>query len=85
MIHYYARIPAAAVYHMFDGNLYANVMYEVKGRCVVSSAEYRMMRYIEPDSFIKNGEAYVLIAKRGDKVPLHLPLPFGVSAIQYAD
>ena len=38
-------------------------------------------RAIESESFCKNGEAYMLFAKRGDAIPLTGALPFGVTVI----
>lgn len=82
MLHYYSRIPSAAIFPLFDGNQYARIPHSAEGDKVREDFENpRMVRYSEPGSFIKNGEAYVLFAKRGDAIPLTGALPFGVTCI----
>jgi hypothetical protein len=45
----------------------------------------RLVRFDEPQSFIKNGEAYVWFATRGDKLPEVANLPFSVTVQHKAD
>lgn len=83
---YYSRIPAAAVKREFDGHLYAYVPHAIERERVCEDFDKpRMMRFCEPASFYRDGEAYVLIGRRGDAIPLGLPLPFGVTCIKVAD
>lgn len=88
MRHYFSRIPAAAVKPMFDGNLYAHIPHKIdqtKPAIIENYDAPVMMRYSEPASFIKNGEAYVLFAKRGDALPEPVFIPFGVTVIHFED
>lgn len=86
MFYYYSRIPSAAVKPMFDGNLYAHIPHSIAGDIVIENFDKpRMLRYTEPDSFIKNGEAYILFAKRGDAIALAMPVPFGVTVLHVED
>lgn len=81
MNHYYSRIPADAIRRMFDGNLYAYIPHRFDGNVVIEDfSKPRMLRFTEPDSFIKNGEAYILFAKRGDALPVPF-VPFAVTVI----
>ena len=86
MLHYFSRIPAAAIFPMFDGNQYARIPHTADGDKVREDfANPRMVRYVVSESFIKNGEAYMLFAKRGDAIPLTGALPFGVTCIHFED
>ena len=86
MLHYYSRIPAAAIFAMFDGNQYARIPHTADGDKVREDFENpRMVRYVESESFIKNGEAYILFAKRGDAIPITSALPFSVTVIHVED
>ena len=85
---YYARVPSAAVFPMFDGNLYANVNFAMHslpdGRVTfieTSADEYRMLQV----SFIKNGEGYVYLGKIGAAIARANNLPFCVSCLDDAD
>lgn len=85
---YYSRVPAAAVHALFDGFLYTRIPHEMPRGCdhvIEDFDRSRLVRFIEPASFIKNGEAYVLFAKRGDALPVPAALPFGVTCIHVAD
>ena len=83
---YFSRVPEAAVFRQFDGNLYANIPHSMPkdGGIVEDYSTPRMMRFTSP-SFIKGGEAYILFAKRGDALPLPVYVPFGVSIIHQED
>lgn len=86
MLYYFSRIPAAAIFPMFDGNQYAHIPHTADGDKVCEDFEtQRMVRYAESESFIKNGEAYILFAKRGDAIPINGALPFGVTVIHVED
>lgn len=85
---YYARVPSAAVFPMFDGNLYANVNFAMRslpdGRVTfIETAldEYRMLQV----SFVKHGEAYAYLGKIGAAIACPTNLPFGVSCFDDAD
>lgn len=87
MQNFYSRVPALAVKPMFDANLYANIPHSIDHSSAVITEDFenpRMMRFTEP-SFIKNGEAYILFAKRGDALPMPKTIPFGVSVIHTED
>ena len=82
---YYSRVPSAAVRPMFDGNLYAYIPHRMGGDKVIEDyANPRMMLCTERTHFVRNGEAYVLFAKRGDALPVPF-VPFGVSVVQVPD
>ncbi len=71
MLHYYSRVPSSAVFPLFDGKLYVNIPHSVEGDSVTENFQTpHMMRFDGVDSFHKNGEAFVLFAKRGEAVPL---------------
>lgn len=85
---FYSRIPSAAVKPLFDGKLYAYIphaMDHAKPAVITDYENPLMMRFNEPASFVRNGEAYVLFAKRGDALPVPAALPFGVSVIHVED
>ena len=83
---YFSRVPSDAVRPFFDGHRYAYVPDTIQGdRIVCDYNQPRLMRFTEGSSFIKGGEAYILIGRRGDSVPLRMPLPFGVSHIHIDD
>lgn len=82
---FFSRIPAAAVKDFFDGKQYANIPHAMAGDEIVEDfAAPRLMRFTDC-SFIKNGEAYIQFAKRGDALPLPAYVPFGVSIINMPD
>ena len=77
---YFSRIPEAAIQNYFDGRQYAYIPHCVAGNSIVENFDMPLMiRFDGGASFIKNGEAYVQFAKRGDAVPLQRPYPFGVT------
>ncbi|WP_315127289.1 hypothetical protein [Comamonas antarctica] len=81
---FYSRIPAAAIKNYFDGKRYANIPHRMRDGRVIEDYENPAMMQFGPDSFIKNGEAYVPFAKRGDALPLPY-VPFGVTVINMPD
>lgn len=86
MLHYFSRIPAAAIFPMFDGNQYARIPHAADADKVREDFENpRMVRYVESESFCKNGEAYILFAKRGDAIPITSALPFAATCVHVED
>lgn len=87
MRHYYSLTPAAAVRPGFDGHSYVKIPHDMPGPGSVIVENFnapRMMRWTS-DCFVRNGEAWVLFAKRGDALPLPDSMPFGVSMEQFSD
>lgn len=77
---YYSRIPADAVFRMFDGNMYANIPHSLGARGVTESfTQPRMVRF-DAASFIRSGEAYVYFGRTGDAAPVG-HVPFGVTVL----
>ena len=82
MFRYYSRIPAAAVFTMFDGKTYARIPHSIQGETIIECFEFpRMLRFCA-ESFIKDGEAHILFGKRGNAIPIKGFVPFGVSIIE---
>lgn len=82
MLYYYSRIPAAAVFTMFDGKTYARIPHSIQDGTILENFEApRMLRFCA-GSFIENGEAYILFGKRGNAIPVKGFVPFGVSVIE---
>lgn len=80
---YYSRVPAAAIHLSHDGRRYVYVPHRFDGarnRFIEDFSAPRLLKFTEPESFIKNGEAFILIGKSGDLVPVPACLPFGVTA-----
>lgn len=77
MIRYFARVPAAAVFPLFDGHSYAHVNLTVRAGGIFETAEPRMLR--ADDCKIANGEAWIYIGSMSDLIAQRVNLPFGVS------
>lgn len=76
MIHYYSRIPAAAVKQYPDGHKYAYVPHRVVGmpgtpsdRVIEDYDNPRLLR-VDHHSIFEQGECHVWFASRGDKLPI---------------
>ena len=80
MFVYFARVPAAAVRLLPDGNLYAyafrNLRCLTSGRVTVGEVEdARLLRVARID----RGEAYVYLGRAGDAIATTDNLPFDVT------
>lgn len=85
MIRYYSRIPSAAIFRQFDGNVYANIPHSVENDRIIENFDKPRMIRFDVSSFIRNGEAYVYFTGRGSAIPLKGFIPFSVTCEESAE